>query len=125
MAIFSTGPILNSGAMPSTALNILISNDDAAATATVELEVFEVTISATGTTKVGADHQLFTVAPLTVETRTVDITGFPAYEVQLSVIGTTDVIVDTFAIDSAGTLNAAQRVLQAETTAITVLTPLP
>lgn len=124
MAIFTTGPILNSGTNPSTVLDIMISNDDVDTTAIVELEVFEVTISATGSTKVGADHQLFTVPPLSVATRTVSIAGFPAYEVQLSVTGP-DVVVDTFATDSAGVLNAAQRVLQAETTPIVALTPLP
>lgn len=124
MANFTTGTIINNGADPSTMVDISITNDDTAATAIIELEVFEVTISPTGSTKVGVAHQLFTVAPLTVATRTIDITGLPAYEVQLGVTGT-DVVVNSFTLSAAGVLDAAQRVLQAETTPIVALTPLP
>lgn len=120
---FSTGPILNSGSVPSTTLKILISNDDEIATATVELEVFEVPINTLGTAKVGAVHQLFTIPPLTVATHTANITGFPAYEVQANVTGN-NVIVNTFESDVAGNLNATGRVLQSETTPNSVLSPL-
>jgi hypothetical protein len=122
--IFTTGPILNSGATPSRKVDVMISNDDTTTTATVELEAFEVTISPTGTAKVGAAHQLFTVPPLTVATRTINITGFPGYEIQLNVTGA-NVVIDTFTLDIAGDLNAAQRVLQSETTIIAALTPIP
>jgi hypothetical protein len=74
---------------------------------------------------VSAAHQLFTIPPLTVVTKTFNITGFPAYELQFNVTGNSNVVGDTFALDAGGNLIAAERVLQSEDTIITSLTPLP
>jgi hypothetical protein len=124
MPAFSSGAILNSGTNPSTSLTMLISNEDLAATATIELEVFLVTISAAGSPKVPVAHQLFTLPPQVVTTRVVSIAGFPAYEAQFNVTGS-NVVIDVFATDTAGNLNAAQRVLQPEESPISAITPLP
>lgn len=120
----STGSILNSGLVPSTNLEVLINNNDTIATVIVELEVFEITKNFTGSSKVGAVHQLFSLPPLSVATRTANITGFPAYEMQVGITGA-NVVVDTFMTDTAGNLNAAQRTTAVETTPIANLTPLP
>lgn len=123
MPSFSSGPILNTGPNPSRVLVILISNDDPAITATVELEVFQVTFSTAGSPKTPVSHQLFTVPPQSVATRAVNITGLSAYETQVRVTGP-NVVVNTFASDSAGNLNAARRVLQSEDTIIAAITPV-
>jgi len=121
---FTGGPILNPNNEGVT-LTVLISNDDTAVTATVEVELFEVTISTTGVAKTPVAHQLFTVPPLDVATHSFGILGFPAYETQFNVTSTTDVVIDEFTIDAMGKLVAAQRVLQAEKTTITAITPVP
>lgn len=124
MPAISSGPILNTGTSPSTTLSLIISNEDLTATATIQLEVFLIGLSAAPTPKIPVAHQLFTLAPLSVTTRTFGISGFPAYETQLNVTGS-NVVVDVFAANAAGNLNAAQRVLQAEQSPITAITPVP
>ncbi|QHW33769.1 hypothetical protein GZH47_25200 [Paenibacillus rhizovicinus] len=123
MPTFSSGPILNTGTSPSTVLNIIVSNEDLTGTATIELEVFLVGLSATATPKIPVLHQLFSLPPLAVTTRTAAIAGFPAYETQLNVTGS-NVVIDVFASDAAGNMNAAQRVLQAEQSPISAITPV-
>jgi hypothetical protein len=125
MPAFTSGPILNPNDQGRFA-TVLISNDDPAATATIELELFVIqSLGPTGVTKTPVTHTLFTVAPLTVVSRTISIQGFPAYEAQYNSTGTTNVVVDAFTVDAAGLLVAAQRVLQAERTPITTITPAP
>ncbi|MFC5652971.1 hypothetical protein ACFPYJ_28470 [Paenibacillus solisilvae] len=124
MPAFSSGPILNSGSNPSTSVKMLISNEDLAAAATIELEVFLVTISSTGAPKVPVAHQLFSLSPQQVATREVGIAGFPGYETQFNVTGS-NVVIDVFATDADGRLNDAQRVLQPEESTISAITPVP
>ncbi|TYP74497.1 hypothetical protein [Paenibacillus methanolicus] len=124
MPAISSGPILNSGTNPSTTLTVLISNEDLAATAIIELEAFLVPLSAAGVPRIPTAHQLFSLAPLAVSTREVGIAGFPAYEVQFNVTGA-NVVIDVFAHDAGGNLNAAQRVLQSEVSPISAITPVP
>jgi hypothetical protein len=119
----TTGTVVNQANAKT--LDLTISNDDTAATATVEVELFSVALSATPVPKIGAAHQLFNIPPLMVVTKTFNITGFPAYELQFNVTGDSNVVADTFALDAGGNLIAAERVLQSEDTIITSLTPLP
>ncbi|UUZ91914.1 hypothetical protein LJK87_41550 [Paenibacillus sp. P25] len=124
MPSFSGGPLLNSGPNPSVRLEMLISNEDLAATAIIELQVFQIPLSSAGAPRIPVAHQLFSLAPLTVTTREVSLAGFPAFEAQFRVTGS-NVVIDLFAVDAAGALNAAQRVLQQEETAISAITPVP
>lgn len=123
MPAFSSGPIINSGVNPSTEVQFLIANEDLTSTATVELLVFKVNISTAGSPKIPVAHQLFTLPPQAVATRVVSIAGFIAFEFQFNVTGAI-VVVDAFALDDLGNLNAAQRVLQSEETVITSVTPV-
>ncbi|MBP3962985.1 hypothetical protein [Paenibacillus lignilyticus] len=123
MPTFSSGPILNSGLSPSTALKIMISNDDPSAAATIELEVFLVSLSAAATPKIPYVHQLFSLYPLDVTTKTIDISGVPAYETQLRVTSS-NIVINLFATDAVGNMNAAQRLVQAEQSIITAITPV-
>jgi len=117
---FSTGPILNTGTTPATSLVVLLSNDNTTQDATVELELFSVTVSATGAFKTPIALQQFTVPSNEVVTKSFNITGQIAYEMQFIVAGTAtgDLIIDTFALTSTGILVSAERDLQSELTTI-------
>lgn len=125
MAALSTGPILNTGATAAVSIVVELSNDNTTQAASVELELFAITVSATGSTKTPVAHQLFSVPPNSVVTRSFSIQGLIAYEVQFNTSGTAlgDLIIDTFALAANGDLVAAERVLQSEITAISAITP--
>lgn len=121
---FTTGPIKNKDGIT---LDVLISNDNPSSAVTVELELFMLLISSSGTSKIPTAHQLFLVPANQVITKTLSIAGFEAYEVQFNVTGLVpgDAPVSVFAVDSSGHLIAAQRVLNTESSTISGLTAVP
>jgi hypothetical protein len=120
----TTGLIVNNIASPATTLEVAFSNDDLAATATIEIEVF--VVFGTLATKVGVAHQVFTLPPLTTNIRTFNITGALAFEFQADIpVGGTNTSINVFSKDASNNLIAAQRVLNSEPTGIATLTPIP
>ncbi|WP_256252657.1 hypothetical protein [Paenibacillus sp. UNC496MF] len=109
---------------PAVSLQLLITNEDHATEAVIELEAFLVPTGSPDDANVPAAHQLFSLAPLSATLRTINIVGFPAYEARFHVTGA-NVVVDLFAIDEAGGLNAVRRALQAEQPSGSANAPLP
>lgn len=121
---FSTGVIQNqtpSDPIAST-IHILISNDNTSSSSNAEIEVFYVS----GSNKIPYVHELFSIAPVTVVTRSY-FAAFKAFEIQYAITGATptDVVSSIFPTDAQGNAVAAQRVLQTEATAISSITPVP
>ncbi|MBO7748951.1 hypothetical protein I8J29_32790 [Paenibacillus sp. MWE-103] len=123
MPSFSTGAMPNPDPDPAVSLQLLITNEDPATEAVIELEAFLVP-TAPDDAYVPAAHQLFSLAPLSATLRTINIAGFPAYEARFNVTGA-NVVVDLFAIDEAGGLNAVRRALLAEQPSGSANAPLP
>lgn len=126
MAALTTGPIANGGATPATSLTVELSNDNTTQAANVEILLFSITASTTGSTKTPVAVQLFTVFPNMVVTKTFNITGLSSYEVQFNTSGTAlgDLIFNTFALSANGTQLAAERVLKTEVSYISAITPV-
>jgi hypothetical protein len=117
----TSGPILNNGL--GRTLTFAIRNSSNTQSSVVEIELF--IINGTGMQKTPIVHELFAVPPLANIIRTYSIAGALAYEFQADTTSGSDFTANLFSSDSNGNLIAAQRVLGAETTQITNLTPVP
>ncbi|KLU59281.1 hypothetical protein CEB3_c42670 [Peptococcaceae bacterium CEB3] len=118
----TSGPMVTDGA---NSLRIAIDNDSQTNAAVIELEVFYASVSLTGAQKVPFVHELFSIAPGNVVTHHVTVNFTEEYVVQVAVSGVSpsDVVVSIFAMDTIGKQIGAQRVLQAEQTPISAITP--
>lgn len=120
--VFTTGVIQNSGSNPGVMYSMLISNEDLSSTAIVEFEFFEATSDPTGVPKIPIAHQKFSLAPLDTLSRALSIVGLQAWEAQFSVTGD-NVVINSNASDARG--NTLATILQAESSGIAHLTPVP
>jgi hypothetical protein len=122
---FSTGVISNqtaAGPIAST-IQVLISNDSSSSVANIEIEAFYLS----GASRVPYVHELFSIAPGTVISRSYFAAAFVAYEIQYFISGAAiaDVLVSVFPLDNQGNAVAAARVIQAEAAPIDRITPVP
>lgn len=130
MAVFTstTGPVLNGSETGVRAqfVRLLISNDAVTDFASIEISVFAIDDNSVNTPKVPLARQAFTLNPSSVTNRTIPVSGFPIYEVQLSVTTPNpdiEVAVTTVGVDAGGKIVDNQQYLYTELTTIPALTP--
>ncbi|TYP73299.1 SBBP repeat-containing protein [Paenibacillus methanolicus] len=122
---FSTGVIPNlteTGPIAST-IQVLISNDNLFNVSTIEIEAFYLS----GSNRVPYVHELFSIAPGTVMSRSYFAADFPAYEIQYFITGDTaaDVLVSVFPLDNQENAVAAVSIIRAEAAPLVRITPVP
>lgn len=117
----TSGPILNNGL--ATTLVFEIRNSSTVPIPMVQVEGFVITGS--GLPKTPFAHEEFAVPPLANITKTYNITGALAFEVQADTTSASDFTANLFTLDAGGNLIDAQRILGSETVLLAAFTPVP